>query len=60
VVLIDDQHQIEWWNPAAEKFIGHQSFDRGRNITILRQPSFIEYFNNIDQAPDGIKLKSNG
>lgn len=59
VVLIDESHQIEWWNPAAEKLLGIQPLDRGRNIlTILRQPNFIEYFNHIDQAPDGLKLKS--
>ena len=59
VVLIDESHQIEWWNPAAEKLLGIQPLDRGRNIlTILRQPSFIEYFNHIDQAPDGLKMKS--
>ncbi|AXY58718.1 phosphate regulon sensor histidine kinase PhoR [Acinetobacter sp. WCHAc010052] len=59
VVLIDEMHQIEWWNPAAEKLLGIQSLDRGRNIlTILRQPGFIEYFNHIDQAPDGLKMKS--
>ena len=61
VVLIDEMHQIEWWNPAAENLLGIQSTDRGRSIlTILRQPSFIEYFNNIDQAPDGLKMKSTG
>ena len=59
VVLTDELHQIEWWNPAAEKLLGIQPLDRGRNIlTIIRQPSFIEYFNNIDQSPDGIKIKS--
>ena len=59
VVLIDESHQIEWWNPAAEKLLGIQPLDRGRNIlTILRQPSFIEYFNHIDQAPDGIRLQA--
>ncbi|TCB35298.1 phosphate regulon sensor histidine kinase PhoR [Acinetobacter sp. ANC 4910] len=59
VVLIDESHQIEWWNPAAEKLLGIQSLDRGRNImTILRQPSFIEYFKQSDQIPDGIKMKS--
>jgi len=59
VVLIDEMHQIEWWNPAAEKLLGIQGLDRGRNIlTILRQPSFIEYFNHIDQAPDGIRLQA--
>ncbi len=59
VVLIDDQHQIEWWNPAAEKLLGINPLDRGRNLlAILRQPSFIEYFNHIDQAPDGIRLQA--
>ncbi|ENW06063.1 phosphate regulon sensor histidine kinase PhoR [Acinetobacter beijerinckii] len=59
VVLIDDQHQIEWWNPAAEKLLGINPLDRGRNLlSILRQPSFIEYFNHSDQAPDGIRLQT--
>lgn len=41
VVLIDDQHQIEWWNPAAERLLGISPLDRGRNLlTILRQPTF--------------------
>jgi two-component system phosphate regulon sensor histidine kinase PhoR len=59
VILIDDQHQIEWWNPAAERLLGINPLDRGRNLlAILRQPSFIEYFNHIDQAPDGIRLQA--
>ncbi|WOE30933.1 MULTISPECIES: phosphate regulon sensor histidine kinase PhoR [unclassified Acinetobacter] len=59
VILIDDNHQIEWWNLAAERLLGIQQQDRKRNIlTILRQPRFIEYFNHIDQFPDGLKMKS--
>ncbi len=59
VVLIDDQHRIEWWNPAAESLLGMQEHDSKRDIlTILRQPNFIEYFHNVEQAPDGIKIKS--
>lgn len=58
VVLIDDQHQVEWWNPAAEKLLGISPLDRGRNLlAILRQPNFIEYFKHSDQAPDGIRLQ---
>ena len=58
VVLIDDQHQIEWWNPAAEKLLGISPLDRGRNLlAILRQPNFIDYFKHSDQAPDGIRLQ---
>ena len=59
VVLIDDQHLIEWWNPAAERLLGINPLDRGRNLlSILRQPNFIKYFNNIDQTPDGIRLQT--
>lgn len=59
VVLIDDNQCIEWCNPAAERLLGIKILDRGTNIlSIIRQPSFIDYFNQIDQAPDGIKLKS--
>ena len=59
VVLIDDLQQIEWCNPAAQHLLGISLLDRVTNVLgILRQPSFIEYFNHIDQAPDGIKLKS--
>jgi len=59
VVLIDDLQQIEWCNPAAQHLLCISLLDRGTNVLgILRQPSFIEYFNHIDQAPDGIKLKS--
>ena len=57
VVLIDEQHQLEWWNPAAERLLGLKFGDRGRSVlSILRQPDFIDYFNNIDEYPDGLKL----
>lgn len=57
VVLIDEQHQLEWWNPAAERLLGLQPSDRGRSVlSILRQPDFIQYFNNIEDFPDGLKL----
>lgn len=59
IVLIDEQHQIEWWNPAAEKLLGIHPLDRGHSLlSILRQPSFIEYFNDIDNFPDGIRLQT--
>ena len=35
VVLIDDQHQIEWGNPAAEKLLGISPLDRGRNLLAI-------------------------
>ncbi len=59
VVLLDEQHNIEWWNPAAEELLGIHRSDTGRNIlSLLRQPDFIEYFHHIDEAPDGIKMKA--
>ena len=59
VVLLDEQQNIEWWNPAAEELLGINSSDTGRNIlSLLRQPDFIEYFHHIDDAPDGIKMKA--
>ncbi|WP_347456114.1 phosphate regulon sensor histidine kinase PhoR [Acinetobacter thermotolerans] len=59
VVLIDDKQQIEWWNPAAERLLGLQAEDKGRNLlTLLCQPEFIEYYHHIDDAPDGLKMQS--
>jgi two-component system phosphate regulon sensor histidine kinase PhoR len=59
VVLIDENQQIEWWNPAAEHLLGISPDDRRRNIlTLLRQPSFVEYYHHIDEALDGLKMKS--
>ena len=59
VVLLDENQQIEWWNPAAERLLGISSDDRRRNIlTLLRQPSFIEYYHHIDESPDGLKMRS--
>lgn len=58
VVLIDEQQQIEWFNPAAQQLLGLKMLDRGQNVlNILRQPSFIEYFEKLD-TPDGIKIKA--
>ncbi|UNW07127.1 phosphate regulon sensor histidine kinase PhoR [Acinetobacter variabilis] len=59
VVLIDENQQIEWWNPAAGRLLGIGQEDRGRNIlSLLRQPNFIDYYHHIDDAPDGLKMKS--
>lgn len=58
IIMTDDLQQIDWWNPAAEQLFGIQPLDRGRNIlTIIRQPDFVEYFKNVNQVPDGIKIK---
>lgn len=59
VVLIDEQHCLEWWNPAAERLLGLKIGDHKRKVlTILRQPEFIEYFNNVNAFPDGLIIES--
>ena len=46
VVLIDEEHCLEWWNPASERLLGLKLGDRRRQVlTILRNPEFIKYFN---------------
>ncbi len=59
VVLIDEQHCLEWWNPAAEQLLGLRLGDRKRQIlTILRNPKFIQYFNQVNDFPDGLVMES--
>ncbi|TXJ07075.1 MAG: phosphate regulon sensor histidine kinase PhoR [Acinetobacter sp.] len=59
VVLIDEQHCIEWWNPAAEQLLGLQASDYKRQVlTIIRGPEFINYFNHVNDYPDGLVLEA--
>lgn len=59
VVITDELHQIEWFNPAAERILGIKPSDQGNNILgILRRPAFVEYFQDMEQHPDGIKIES--
>jgi two-component system phosphate regulon sensor histidine kinase PhoR len=59
VVLIDEQHCLEWWNPAAERLLGLKFGDRKRPVqSILRHPEFIKYFNHVNEFPDGLILES--
>ena len=45
VALIDNQGNLEWWNPAAETLLGFRPEDRGQPvINLVRAPSFIRYF----------------
>lgn len=45
-VMLDDQGNIDWWNPAAGKLLGLRSnFDNNQLITnLIRHPKFKEYF----------------
>ncbi|TXJ09429.1 MAG: DUF3329 domain-containing protein, partial [Acinetobacter sp.] len=59
IVLIDEQHCIEWWNPAAEQLLGLQEGDYKRQVlTIIRGPEFIHYFNHVNDFPDGLVLEA--
>ncbi|WP_422136398.1 phosphate regulon sensor histidine kinase PhoR [Endozoicomonas sp. ALD040] len=46
VVMIDNQSNLEWWNPAAGTLIGLKTpDDQGQLITnLLRDPRFVDYF----------------
>lgn len=45
VVLIDNQGNLEWWNPAAVTLLGFRPEDLGQPvINLVRAPSFIRYF----------------
>jgi two-component system phosphate regulon sensor histidine kinase PhoR len=47
-VMLDDQGNIDWWNPAAEKMLGLRSpIDSNQLITnLIRHPKFKGYFEN--------------
>ncbi|MEH6357940.1 MAG: phosphate regulon sensor histidine kinase PhoR [Pseudomonadales bacterium] len=53
-VMLDDNGNIDWWNPAAEKTLGLRApFDSNQLITnLIRHPKFIRYFEseNHDHA----------
>lgn len=57
VILIDDKDCLEWWNHAAATILTLKSPDQGRHIlTLVRNPAFHDYYQHIDQYPDGIRL----
>ena len=54
VVMVDERGDLEWWNPAAQRFLGlHRDKDRGQPIlNLLRDPHFVAYFETgVYQAP---------
>lgn len=46
IVIIDSQHNLEWWNRAADRLLGLKAAsDRGKPlINLLRDPRFVRYF----------------
>lgn len=59
VVLIDDQHLLEWWNKAAKKHLGlRRHTDRNQPITnLLRNPAFVHYYDRGEYR-NGIHVPS--
>lgn len=47
-VMLDEQGNIDWWNPAAEKLLGLRApFDNNQLISnLIRHPKFVSYFEN--------------
>ncbi len=44
IVLLDEQLEIDWWNPASEKLLGLKKDDRHQAITnLLRAPEFVNF-----------------
>ncbi len=48
IVLTNEEGQLEWWNPAAERILGFRDPDDiGQQISnLVRDPRFISYFDS--------------
>lgn len=59
IIIIDRQHNLEWWNSAANRLLGlNDRADRGKPImNLLRDPRFIRYYKR-GQYTDPINLPS--
>tara|TARA_B100000287_G_scaffold427543_1_gene477338 strand:- start:265 stop:1566 length:1302 start_codon:yes stop_codon:yes gene_type:complete len=52
VLMVDSHGNLEWWNQAAQRFLGLKSpVDVGQPITnLIRDPSFKAYFDQADYS----------
>jgi two-component system phosphate regulon sensor histidine kinase PhoR len=59
IVIIDQNHNLEWWNRAAEQLLGFKhGSDRGMPVmNLLRDPRFIRYYRK-HQYDEPIQLPS--
>lgn len=50
VLMVDSHGNLEWWNQAAQRFLGLRSpVDVGQPMTnLIRDPGFKEYFDSAD------------
>lgn len=46
IVIVDNQHNLEWWNRAADRLLGlRATSDRGKPLmNLLRDPRFVRYY----------------
>lgn len=59
VILIDEKDRLSWCNPAAQTLLNVKPSDHDSPIlSVIRTPLFHEYFNNIANFPEGIRLNS--
>ena len=61
VVMINKQGNLDWWNLAAEKFLGFRyPQDKNQSITnLVRNPKFSEYFHN-ESYSETLKMDAPG
>jgi two-component system phosphate regulon sensor histidine kinase PhoR len=60
VVMVNKQGNLDWWNFAAEKLLGLQHpKDRNQSITLIRNPSFAEYFHS-ENYDETLKIEAPG
>jgi two-component system phosphate regulon sensor histidine kinase PhoR len=58
VVMLDQDGNLEWWNPAAESLLGLKLPDRGQPVTnLIRHPRFKDYFGQPSR-PEPLELTS--
>lgn len=50
VLMVDSQGALEWWNPAAERYLGlKESHDINQPVTnLVRDPEFKRYFDKVN------------
>lgn len=59
-VVLDEDSQIVWFNQAANELLGLRSGqDTGqRIINLIRHPEFFEYFNQTENAENGVEISA--
>ena len=49
LIILDSEHSVDWWNPAAARLLGLRSEDLHQPITnLLRTPAFVQFIQSGD------------